>query len=781
MKRIRHRRLGWPVLRKGVFINSILVLFMASLVSFLTMNTLSRNLTEDVQQSAETMTEQAYNSANILLSSTFDYFGYQFNNNLDIFNAMYQNDFSPVESKKISDLLISLKASNPLIDSIYVYNLSHNMVFSSDLVYSTVDDFFDTGMSNILQHSDFKDLGIFIPRKVLYTRKAAPHEKAEKNVISLIYSNVKIKGDFDGALVVNLSQATLREIVAQGDYKSYQQSIIINKQGTVISHNRDDLINQHWGDRPYIARMMNANPAQGQFNEKVDGDKYLISYFKSDQLGWIFITMSKTDSIMTKVKLVQGFIFGITGLFLLIAAVIALLSIRTFYIPLRTIISRMGITATQSQENHDLNEFVILETWLRDQEKKVLDMKNIISGYAHAGKKELLKEIVSGKFSNPSGIEGRCKELGIQLSGEHFMVGLIRIDRYTALMNKFQHRDIMLFKFGIMNIAEETMQAYCTIEIFDDAEDTILFILNLDGNAPDMADYYFHAFSEVQNNVRRYMKMPVTISTGSMVPGIEEIKYSWNQAYVASKYRITHGISSVIPYTAEMSRQQTVHEYPYHLEAKMMDMMKLGSKAKHQEHVSDFFNEISRFHYEEIILFLRQMILMTERTTKTMISDDELLHTELFTLSELLQQWDTLDDIKEQYMQICAKIISFRDSESSQRVAIVTKRIKEHIHEEYANPNLTIDDLVRDSGMSKNHARKVFQDQHGESISDYVSRYRFEKAKQLLVQTDLSAARIGELVGMSSANYFYVSFKKHEGKSPLHYRTENKADRHVKD
>ncbi|MNC63845.1 Bifunctional transcriptional activator/DNA repair enzyme AdaA [compost metagenome] len=66
--------------------------------------------------------------------------------------------------------------------------------------------------------------------------------------------------------------------------------------------------------------------------------------------------------------------------------------------------------------------------------------------------------------------------------------------------------------------------------------------------------------------------------------------------------------------------------------------------------------------------------------------------------------------------------------------------------------------------------RKVFKDIAGISMNQYISEYRFDKAKALLLTTDLPANRIGEMVGFDNTKYFYVSFKKYSGKTPDHFR-----------
>ena len=100
--------------------------------------------------------------------------------------------------------------------------------------------------------------------------------------------------------------------------------------------------------------------------------------------------------------------------------------------------------------------------------------------------------------------------------------------------------------------------------------------------------------------------------------------------------------------------------------------------------------------------------------------------------------------------------MDFRENDFSLRGVKVVDKVKENIHTEYSNPDLTIDDLVKQTGMTKNHVRKIFNDLCGETISQYLSNYRFEKAKELLIQTDYPAVKISEMVGIANSNYFYV-------------------------
>ena len=100
MIRIRGIPLKDSVLVKTVFFHSMLVLILVSVVSLFMMNTVSRGLTKEAKASVDTMTEQAYHTADVLLRSTYYYFGQLYTNDMEIFNAMYGDEFTGMQSKR---------------------------------------------------------------------------------------------------------------------------------------------------------------------------------------------------------------------------------------------------------------------------------------------------------------------------------------------------------------------------------------------------------------------------------------------------------------------------------------------------------------------------------------------------------------------------------------------------------------------------------------------------------------------------------------------------------
>lgn len=760
-----------PLLRKTVLFYSIMVLLVITVVSIVTLNLVSGYLKKDAEKSVEMMNRQTYNAADLLLSSTYAYFARVFNNNSELFSAMYDESYTPIQSKRISDVLVNLKSSNPLIESIYIYNIQHDTVFSSETTAMSLGQSTDQGMVQLLSSEHFLKNGFFIPRQA-HISQFPPYDV---NVISLVFSQVQNTRFVEGAFIINLSQEKLQRLVLDGGGDHTRQSIIVTKAGMVLSHDDQSLFSHNIASDKYMEHIVSSEEPAGQFNAKLDGKNYWFYFQKNESLGLTYISRVEEQNMLVLVNRVQGVIIGISVLFTVMVIISILFSIRKFYAPVQHIARRIGQTANHQIGSLPSNEYDLIETWLLHQESKLKELESSISGYLNAGRREALHTILKGNPEQSLVTPQHLDKLGISLHAEQFLVCVARVDQFQSLSGKFQARDIALFKFGMMNIVEETLSTYSTVELLDDSEDSFIIILNMDKGilTTEMTE---NAIIEAQINIHKFLRMSITVALGGLVEGIGNISYSWKQAFLASRYRLLRGTGTVIPYEEEMAGLTAAHEYPYMLEKQIMDQLKHGAKDKHLAAVDSFFEELAGFHYEELILFLKQMLMMTERTANQMLENDELLHADFIVLSDTIHGFDTLELIRKQYLQICDKIMDYKMNEAAKRLGKIVDKVKVHIHHDYANPELTIDDLAEHVGLSKNYLRKIFNDYCGESISQYLSIYRFEKAKELLLGTEHAAAKVGELVGIANTNYFYISFKKYTGQTPLHYRTANKRE-----
>jgi AraC-like DNA-binding protein len=83
---------------------------------------------------------------------------------------------------------------------------------------------------------------------------------------------------------------------------------------------------------------------------------------------------------------------------------------------------------------------------------------------------------------------------------------------------------------------------------------------------------------------------------------------------------------------------------------------------------------------------------------------------------------------------------------------------------------LSVIAVARASGLTHFHFIRLFKAMFGETPHQYRSRAQIEKAKHLLVLTDLSITNVCMSIGFSSVGSFSALFSRRVGMSPSEFR-----------
>lgn len=104
----------------------------------------------------------------------------------------------------------------------------------------------------------------------------------------------------------------------------------------------------------------------------------------------------------------------------------------------------------------------------------------------------------------------------------------------------------------------------------------------------------------------------------------------------------------------------------------------------------------------------------------------------------------------------------------------VIRRAKEFIERNHAE-DLSLSQVAKAVNTSTFYFCKMFKKATGIHFTDYVSRIRIEKAKNLLLNPNLRISEIAYAVGFQSLTHFNRIFKKIIGEAPTEYRSHLRA------
>ena len=100
-----------------------------------------------------------------------------------------------------------------------------------------------------------------------------------------------------------------------------------------------------------------------------------------------------------------------------------------------------------------------------------------------------------------------------------------------------------------------------------------------------------------------------------------------------------------------------------------------------------------------------------------------------------------------------------------------TLHFEKLILEQLSNPNLALGELAKQLGFSTNYLSLLIKKELGMSFQEYVTQQRIQRAKRLLLSTDMKIYEVALAVGIEDMNYFSYRFKSIVGVSPKSYRS----------
>lgn len=113
--------------------------------------------------------------------------------------------------------------------------------------------------------------------------------------------------------------------------------------------------------------------------------------------------------------------------------------------------------------------------------------------------------------------------------------------------------------------------------------------------------------------------------------------------------------------------------------------------------------------------------------------------------------------------------IKAENKEYAKQNAIFSKATS-YILEHYTESSLSVQEISKQLDISEVHLRRIFKSAVNISPVKYINFLRLEKAKNMLLSSNLTVSEIADSVGFEDQFYFSRLFKKETGVSPVYYR-----------
>ncbi len=197
-----------------------------------------------------------------------------------------------------------------------------------------------------------------------------------------------------------------------------------------------------------------------------------------------------------------------------------------------------------------------------------------------------------------------------------------------------------------------------------------------------------------------------------------------------------------------------------------------GQKEEVEDFVANFLNGIgealkSKIFWDYLLLNVRFTALgYIESLGGTQKEFLERLNSDNIQKMEI-----SLENMQHYIEDTLTQVIAFRDRESASQGKKTLQKALSYIEENYMQESLSLNEIAEEMEVSPNYFSAMFSQEMQMTFVEYVTGKRMEKAKALLLETEMRSHEIALAVGYKNPHYFSFVFKKTQNCTPREYRT----------
>lgn len=401
-----------------------------------------------------------------------------------------------------------------------------------------------------------------------------------------------------------------------------------------------------------------------------------------------------------------------------------------------------------------------------------INQKHLLRESEDIRKKELVSKIVQGLnyLNSDVSIAKLHKDLiGLDYKVKptcYFNTLIIKMIESDDLMNNFnlisieKYIDDFLkdkFKDNIKYIQGIKQGEYIIVHVFYEFKSSLTFIKNtiidLSNKLVSIGDFF--------------------ICLGKRVTGLNKVYESYNTAVITLQNAFFHNKNSLLVYK-ENDHDNGITDLP----DEIIERFELYLKNKDEEGVLGVLSELYTGLKGNLKIisytakdFYYRMFLKLEEIEKVFHVTSESQDERHFVFDTVMNS-QTLCELHS-FLENSVKDLIKRTREVAEdNIHIVY--IKEYISQNYMNSDLSIKSISDFIRLSPSYICTIFKNETKQTLNQYITSFRIEKAKDLLIDPRNKISDISLQVGYTDSNYFSKSFKKIVGLSPTEFRENNK-------
>ncbi|BBH23015.1 DNA-binding response regulator [Paenibacillus baekrokdamisoli] len=372
----------------------------------------------------------------------------------------------------------------------------------------------------------------------------------------------------------------------------------------------------------------------------------------------------------------------------------------------------------------------------------------------------LLDGTASGSLQNK--IELYCPSLQ---EGTLFVIA-VSMNRTGA-----EDKDQPLWKrFAVSNIFNEILvkgQIKSFEMTYDEMNRVILLVAvqAVDRTDPNLS-HVLKVCLDAIHAVSRHLKFTVTAGIGSVVESIHDAALSYREAVMACKYTTIYGGDRIIQFTA--LPEKTIAYELSHIREAMLILLRLGNASAVGQEIHKRIAVVSELEpsIDKLYSILYELVVTLRIFAADNKVDMSRLISEPFIPSQLVDELETMGEIERWVQDVYHNVMMQANSLIQSTPAKLVEKAKQYMDDNYGNEEMDLTEIAGIIFVNPTYLSRIFKNETGYSVVEYLTRRRMIKAKELIEQGCKNLYFIAESVGYKDAHYFSKCFKKYYSVTP---------------
>jgi AraC-type DNA-binding domain-containing proteins len=644
------------------------------------------------------------------------------------------------------------------INDVFIYFANTNIIINKDGYYSLSD--FNAKMSDF--HFTQEDIASTLNSYKNFDFLYAPD--SNKNVILLKSLPLGSRTNITASIGIGLSGNDLANTLNKLSIENSMYTYIITSSGKVISSSdnaRSEEINI-----PEDLRQKES----GHFYQKVNNDESLITFIKSTNSDWIYVSVMPANVMLEELNSFRLLSVIILLIFLMFFTLLIFYVRKKSFNPVKRLIDDIK-SKYSSDRDTSKNEIQIISDTLErlsyERERIIISMKEQYPVIRNNILISLLKEI---KISDS--MYGKMTEMDIVFKYNRFVVLCIDFEESPEFEPIEFKGERVSIKSITSNIAQDVFRIAGDIFPVEFNWDKMVIIINTDREPAEACDMVCSCSEELINLLKMTFSFSISIGVSSCKEDIKNVTYLYQEAQEALEYKLLSGINTVNSFkNSEFSTDK--YFYPTYIEHKLINSVASGNEAQALEILQTIFdnNFKSNSHpvkYSRILFFdVISTVLKLLNELKLDLSD---IFDDQFDAEKKLLECKTVNEMHNVVSKTIIEICKYVNAKAKSKNDKLVTTIIDYIDKNYCSESICITSIADAVDITENYLSHYFKEKMGSSVMKYIENLRIEKIKTLLKETELTLSDITQLTGFSNSAVLIRAFKKNEGITPGQFR-----------